>query len=124
MKRIVSIFLSLLLISAFSFSQTSTDCSAVTIISATNNGVNTISTVSGYDKGFQYVTNEIFVHDETDSSFVRYQEDTSKYIGTNLFYRDSSNYWTLNPNSLVSTDVFDGIQIEIDPDVEIPEFSY
>jgi hypothetical protein len=87
-------------------------------------GVDTISTVSGYDKGFQYVTNEIFVHDETDSSFIRYQEDTSKYIGTNLFYRDSSNYWTLNPNSLVSTDVFDGIQIEIDPDVEIPEFSY
>ena len=87
-------------------------------------GVDTISTMSGYDKGFQYVTNEIFVHDETDSSFIRYQEDTSKYIGTNLFYRDSSNYWTLNPNSLVSTDVFDGIQIEIDPDVEIPEFSY
>jgi hypothetical protein len=87
-------------------------------------GVDTISTVSGYDKGFQYVTNEIFVHDETDSSFIRYQEDTSKYIGTNLSYRDSSNYWTLNPNSLVSTDVFDGIQIEIDPDVEIPEFSY
>ena len=87
-------------------------------------GVDTISTVSGYDKGFQYVTNEIFVHDETDSSFVRYKENSLKYIGTNLFYRDSSQYWTLNPNNLVSTDIFDGIQIEIDPGVEIPEYSY
>ena len=45
-------------------------------------------------------------------------------MGTNLFYRDSSDYWTFNPNNLVSTDVFDGMQIEIDPGVEIPRFSY
>ena len=47
-------------------------------------------------------------------------EDSSKFVGTNLFYRDSSDYWTFNPNNLVSTDVFDGMQIEIDPGVEIP----
>ncbi len=87
-------------------------------------GVDTISTVSGYDRGFQYVTNEIFVYNETDSSFLRYKEDSLKYISTNLFYRDSAQYWTLNPSNLVSTDVFDGIQIEIDPDVEIPQFNY
>ena len=87
-------------------------------------GVDTISTISGYDKGFQYVTNEIFIHDETDSTFLRYREDSSKFVGTNLFYRDSSDYWTFNPNNLVSTDVFDGMQIEIDPGVEIPKFSY
>jgi len=87
-------------------------------------GVDTIATVSGYDRGFQYVTNEIYIYDETDSTFLIYKEDTSKYVGTNLIYRDTLDYWTLNPSSDISTDIFDGMQVKIDPGVETPEYNY
>ena len=87
-------------------------------------GVDTVATVSGYDHGFQYVTNEIHIYDETDSSFLAYKEDPIKYVGTNLIYRDTLDYWTLNPIGDISTDIFDGMQVEIDPGVETPEYNY
>ncbi|MBT7269856.1 MAG: hypothetical protein HN829_03085 [Candidatus Marinimicrobia bacterium] len=87
-------------------------------------GVDTIETVSGYDHGFQYVTNEIYIYDETDSTILVYKEDTAKYIGTNLIYRDTADYWTLDPTSIISTDIFDGMQVEIDAGVENPEYNY
>jgi len=87
-------------------------------------GVDTVATVSGYDHGFQYVTNEIHIYDETDSSFLVYKEDPVKYVGTNLIYRDTLDYWTLNPIGDISTDIFDGMQVEIDLGVETPEYNY
>ena len=87
-------------------------------------GVDTVVTVSGYDHGFQYVTNEIHIYDETDSTFLVYKEDSVKYVGTNFIYRDTLDYWTLNPSGTVSTDIFDGMQVKIDPAVEIPEYNY
>ena len=70
MKRIVSIFLSLLLIPAFSFCQTSTDCSAVTIVSATNNGTNTVATyfeANGIRNGNDYYGSTIYYPQNTTS---------------------------------------------------------
>ena len=87
-------------------------------------GVDTVATVSGYDHGIQYVTNEIHIYDETDSSFLAYKEDPVKYVGTNLIYRDTLDYWTLNPIADISTDIFDGMQVKIDPGVETPEYNY
>jgi hypothetical protein len=87
-------------------------------------GVDTIATVSSYDHGFEYVTNGIFVYDETDSTILVYQEDTSKYVGDNLIYRDTLEYWTLNPSGMIFTDILDGMQLEIDPGVEIPSYNY
>ena len=87
-------------------------------------GVDTVATVSGYDHGFQYVTNEIHIYDETDSAFLVYKEDSVKYVGTNLIYRDTLDYWTLNPSGTISTDIFDGMQVKIDPAVETPEYNY
>ena len=87
-------------------------------------GVDTVATVSGYDHGFQYVTNEIHIYDETDSTFLVYKEDSVKYVGTNLIYRDTLDYWTLNPSGTISTDIFDGMQVKIDPAVETPEYNY
>ena len=87
-------------------------------------GVDTIATVSSYDHGFEYVTNGIFIYDETDSTMLVYQEDTSKYVGNNLIYRDTLEYWTLNPSGTIFTDIFDGMQVEIDPGVETPSYNY
>ena len=91
-------------------------------------GVDTIAVVSGYDHGFQYVTDEILVYDVTDSLYLVYTENSTKYIGTNLILNDVvdgiPNYWTLNPIGTIETDVFDGLQIEIDDYLEIPEYRY
>jgi hypothetical protein len=87
-------------------------------------GVDTIAKVSLYPKGIRWVTNEIYIFDETDSTILIYQENPSKYIGSNLVYRDSLGYWTLNPFSNFFTDIIDGLQLEIDPGVETAEYDY
>jgi len=87
-------------------------------------GVDTIAKVSSYDHAFQYVTNEIKIFDETDSTILIYQENSDKFIGSNLLYRDTLDYWTLNPNGKISTDIIDGFQVEIDPAVETAEYNY
>jgi len=87
-------------------------------------GVDTIATVIEYDNGFEYVTNEIFIYDETDSTVLIYKEDSSKYVGTNLIYINPPDCWTLNTSGTIFTDIFDGIQVEIDPGVETPEYNY
>jgi hypothetical protein len=53
-----------------------------------------------------------------------YSENPTKFIGNNLLYRDTVNYWTLNPNTDISSDVFDGLQYQVSDYVEIPEYSY
>ena len=85
----------------------------------------TIASISGYDYGFQYVTNGIQIFDETDSTILIYFEDPSKYVGQNLVYKDTVNYWVLNESNPILTDIFDGLQLEINPsEVETPSFSY
>ena len=86
--------------------------------------VDTIGTISGYDYGFQYVTNGIKIYDETDSTLLIYSEDTSKYVGKNIVYKDTADYWTLNTDEIFLTDIFDGLQVAIDPGVEQPRISY
>lgn len=87
-------------------------------------GVDTIESVSNYDHGFQYVTNEIFIYDDTDSTILVYKEDSTKYVGTNLIYKDTVDYWTLNAGGTIFTDIFDGMQVEIDAGVESCEYNY
>ena len=87
-------------------------------------GVDTIALVSNYDHGFQYVANEIKIFDETDSTVLIYEEKPTKFIGSNLLYRDTLEYWTLNPSGIISTDIIDGFQVEIDPAVETAEYNY
>jgi len=90
-------------------------------------GIDTLSVIGFYDHGIQYVTDEILIYDVTDSSYLVYTENSSKYIGTNLIKREfdnAPNYWTLNPEGSISTDIFEGLQVKIDHYLEIPEFSY
>ena len=54
----------------------------------------TVDEISGYDYGFRYVTNGFKIFDMTDSTVLIYSEDQTKYIGQNLVYRDTSEYWT------------------------------
>ena len=91
MKRIVSIFLSLLLIPTFSFCQTSTDCSTVTIISATNNGTNTVSTY--------FESNGIRNGNDYFGATVYYPQNTTGMLASIIIipgyatYESSMQYW-------------------------------
>ena len=85
--------------------------------------IDTVATISGYDNGIQYTTSGINVHDLTLGELV-YSENATKYIGNNLVYRDTVDYWTLNPNTNISSDVFAGLQYQVSDYVEIPEYSY
>lgn len=108
-------------------------------------GIDTLATVSGYEHGLKYVTDEIQIYDITDTSYtydttyvdddmtidttrlpfpIAYEENPSKYTGNNLIYRDTLSYWTINPMGTISSDIFDGLQIEIEDYVEIPEYDY
>ena len=87
--------------------------------------VDTLASITGYEYGFQYITNGIQIYDETDSTILIYSEDSSKYIGQNIVFRDTANYWVLNNSESISTDIFDGLQLEIAPaEVETSSLSY
>lgn len=87
-------------------------------------GIDTIATVSNYDRGILYTTNSFSVYDATENYELVYEENPENYIGNNLFYRDTLDYWTMKTYEEVETDAFDGIQLAIQQDVEIATFDY
>ena len=87
-------------------------------------GIDTLGQVSGYDNGILYATNKFSVYDVSDSTILVYEEDSTKFIGNHLLFRDSLDYWTLNVEEGISSDVFDGIQVIIDPAVETADYNY
>ena len=87
-------------------------------------GIDTLGQVSGYDNGILYATNKFSVYDVSDSTILVYQEDSTKFIGNHLLFRDTLDYWTLNVEEEISSDVFDGIQVIIDPAVETADYNY
>ena len=78
----------------------------------------------GYISAEKNKDNEIKIFDETDSTVLIYEEKPAKFVGSNLLYRDTLEYWTLNPSGIISTDIIDGFQVEIDPAVETAEYDY
>ena len=87
-------------------------------------GIDTISTVSNYDRGILYTTKSFSVYDVTENYELLYEENSENYVGNNLLYRDTLNYWTLNPHDEVETDVFAGMQFAIQQDVETATYDY
>jgi len=87
-------------------------------------GIDTISTVSNYDRGILYTTKSFSVYDVTENYELLYEENSENYVGNNLLYRDTLNYWTLNPHDEVETDVFAGMQFTIQQDVETATYDY
>ena len=94
--------------------------------------VDTIKQLSSYEHGIFYSTSGFSVLDETDSSRLVYSENVDHFSGKNirsiegdslLVGQGYSDFVTINPDG-VTTDVFDGLQLEIDPGVLEPEYSY
>ncbi len=92
----------------------------------------TIKQLSSYEHGIFYSTSGFSVLDETDSNKVVYSENIDHFSGNNILSIEGdslltqqgySDFTTINPDG-ISSDVFDGLQIEIDPGVLVAEYSY
>ena len=86
-------------------------------------GIDTIAILPNYDYGLIYTTNAINVYDVNKNQLV-YSENPKKYVSSNLIYVDSLGYWTLNYQSSIYTDVFDGIQLKINQPLETSAYDY
>ena len=85
--------------------------------------IDTIAILPNYDYGLIYTTNAINVYDVNKNQLV-YSENPKKYVSSNLIYVDSLGYWTLNYQSSIYTDVFDGIQLKINQPLETSAYDY
>lgn len=85
--------------------------------------IDTVAQISNYDNGILYANSGLHVYDLTDDTLLVYTEDSSSFSGNNLIYRDTLDYWTINPDVDFRSDVFDGIQIGIDDFSEVPEWN-
>ncbi len=85
--------------------------------------VDTISQLPSYEHGILYTTSGISIYNSASSELV-YSENPQKYVGSNLLYLDSLSAWTLNPDILVKSDVFDGVQLTIDQPFTEASYDY
>ena len=85
--------------------------------------IDTIALLPQYDYGLMYTTNSIKVTDLSEGTVI-YKETPLKFVGSNLIKVDSLGYWTLNTKAPFNTDVFDGIQLNVDMPFEQGTYDY
>ncbi len=94
--------------------------------------IDTIKQLSGYEHGIFYTTSSFAVHDITDTVRLVYSEDEDNFSGENIDFVEGdsltnaqgyNDFYVLNPNG-VSTDVFDGLQVNIDLGSPYASYSY
>ena len=86
-------------------------------------GIDTVANLPKYDYGLIYTTNSITVTDKNENTIV-YRDSPEKFTGSNLINVDSLGYWTLKTNAPFDTDVFDGLQLNIDMPYETGTFDF
>ena len=86
-------------------------------------GIDTVANLPKYDYGLIYTTNSITVTDKNENAVV-YQDSPEKFTGSNLINVDSLGYWTLKTDAPFDTDVFDGLQLNIDMPYETGTFDF
>jgi len=84
--------------------------------------IDTLYTVKDYDYGFLYVTNGFKVFDVTDGNNVVYQESPDRFAFENIIYNDSLNTSYLKSGSIIHTDIFNGIRLNIYQPLDFPEY--
>ncbi|MCK4447534.1 MAG: hypothetical protein KAW56_10695, partial [Candidatus Marinimicrobia bacterium] len=86
--------------------------------------IDTLDIVDNYDHGIRYTNSGLWVSDQTDDNTMVYQETSEKYSADNLVYNDSLDYWHINTKREISTDVFDGLRINIDMPFKTAQFDW
>jgi hypothetical protein len=75
--------------------------------------IDTIATINRYDKGIIYPTRGYSEYDVTDNNSLAYRETPETQNGTNIHFNDTLQYYYLNPNKQIASDVFDGLKLNI-----------
>ncbi len=92
--------------------------------------VDTVYAVDDYDHGLLYSNNGIKVYNVNENNQLVYEETPDRYAGNNLVYNDSTdhiewkNYWFLNTQKEIQTDIFDGMRLKINAPVEVAEYDF
>ena len=86
-------------------------------------GIDTVSNLPKYDYGLIYTTSSITVTDKNENIIV-YQDSPEKFTGSNLINVDSLGYWTLKTDTPFDTDVFDGLQLNVDMPYETGTYDF
>ncbi|WP_456442533.1 hypothetical protein [Caldithrix abyssi] len=84
--------------------------------------IDTLLDVPYYDFAIRYTTNGLRIYDVTDGNKLVYEETPENYAYSNLIYRDTLDYWTLKTGKTISTDIFDGLRLNITQEVELAEY--
>jgi hypothetical protein len=91
-------------------------------------GIDSVYTVKDYNHGILYSTNSIYVYDVTNDDALVYQETPQHYAYSNLMYEDTTDFanWKsfhyFKTTGNISTDVFDGIRLNIDSPIKLPYY--
>ena len=86
-------------------------------------GIDTLKNTN-YKYGLQYTNNGLYVYDQTAGDSLIYQETTEKFAGNNLVYNDSLDIWYFNNFKKFSTDVFDGLRLNLTFPFITAEYDY
>ncbi len=84
--------------------------------------IDTLYDVPYYDYAIRYTTNGLRVYDVTAGNVLVYEETPQKYAYNNLVYHDTLDYWTLRTGKTISTDIFDGLRLNITQEVEMARY--
>ena len=77
--------------------------------------INSTYNVPGYSNGLLYTTSKLFVHDVTGGDTVQvYSETPEDHVEGNIMVDDTLNYYYFNDDRSWTTDVFDGLRLELE----------
>lgn len=94
--------------------------------------IDTIKVMNNYENGLYYATSGYSILDITMDTVEVYSENEDKFTGDNLEFVEGDSleggqgyedFWTLNRSDLVSSDIFDGMRVAIEPDVSLASYN-
>ncbi|RMF58634.1 MAG: hypothetical protein D6743_17440, partial [Calditrichaeota bacterium] len=86
--------------------------------------IDTLAYIKNCDNAVRYTTTGLQVYDVTAGDQLVYQESPEAYAFSNLVYHDTLDYWTVRTDQPFSTDIFDGLRLNISQDVEQATYDF
>ncbi|MEJ2636573.1 MAG: hypothetical protein P8184_14935 [Calditrichia bacterium] len=84
-------------------------------------GLDTLYAVKDHDHGMLYTNNTIEVYDVSENNSLVYRESPEKYAYDNIIYQDTLDFYYFKSPKPFTTDVFDGIRLNITMPVVVAE---
>jgi hypothetical protein len=86
--------------------------------------IDTNFVVSNYDHGLVYTTSGFYVYDVTNGNSIVYSETPEYFVGDNIRFNDTLNYYYLNDFKEIESDVFAGLKLRINQPLVFPQLDY